>query len=98
MAKIIQTSAQRVALKHVTTDLKQLKMLNDFINKISSGDENMVVLTASMDGLSIKLTFNVKTAKELLLKQKTKIQKDITMNVTKFNITLDESEKAILKQ
>lgn len=98
MAKIIQTTAQRDALKHVTTDLRQLKMLNDFIDKISISDKNTVVLTASMDSLSIKLTFDVKTAKELLLKQKTKIQKDVSMNVTKFNITLDDNEQDILEQ
>lgn len=98
MAKIIQTQAQRDALKRVTVDLRQLKMLNDFIDKISCDIGNMVVLTANMDGLSIKLTFDIKTAKELFLKQKTKMQKDITMNVTKFNITLDDSEKAILEQ
>lgn len=98
MAKIIQTAAQRDALKSVTVDLRQLKMLNEFIDKISISDGNTVFLTASMGGLSIKLTFDVKTAKELLLKQKTKIQKDVSMNVTKFNITLDDNEQDILEQ
>lgn len=98
MAKIIQTSAQRDALKCVTTDLKQLKMLNDFMERISNSDGNAAVLTVSMNGLSIKLTLDVKTVNELMLRQKTKLQKDISMNVTKFSITLDDSEKAILEQ
>lgn len=98
MAKIIQTTAQRDALKCVTTDLRQLKLLNDFIGKLADGDGNTVTLTASTNGLSVKLTLDIKTAQELLLKQKTKLQKEISANVTKFSITLDDSEKAILEK
>lgn len=101
MAKIIQTSAQRDALKRVTTDLRQLKMLNEFINRVNSNDGNdddTVIFTASSSRQSIKLAFDVKSAKELLLKQKIKTQKDITANVTKFNITLDDNEQDILEQ
>lgn len=98
MAKIIQTTAQRDALKCVTADLRQLKLLNDFIGKLADGDGNAVVLTASTNGLSVKLTLDIKTAQELLLKQKTKLQKEISANVTKFSITLDDSEKAILER
>lgn len=98
MARIIQTQEQTEALKSVKNDLKQLKMINDFITQANNSTSRGIAFSASTQGFSIKINLDRKSALELLDKQKRKLQKDISSNASQFCIMLDDTDKAILEQ
>lgn len=98
MARIIQTKEQTEALASVRNDLKQLKMINDFISQVNTCESKGVAFSASTQGFSIKINLDKKSALELLDKQKRKLQKDISSNASQFCIMLDDTDKAILER
>lgn len=98
MARIIQTQEQTQALKSVKNDLKQLKMINDFIVLADCSTSKGIAFSASTEGFSIKINLDRKSALELLDKHKRKLQKDISANTSRFCIMLDDTDKAILEQ
>ncbi len=98
MAKIIQTQEQTEALKSVRNDLKQLKMINDFIEKINISEADNITFAACIGGSSVKISLDKKSAAELLEKQKRRTQKDISANASRFCIMLDDADKTILEQ
>lgn len=97
MARIIQTQEQTEALKSVKNDLKQLKMINDFISRANSDTSKGIALSASTPGFSIKINLDRKSALELLDKQRRKLQKNISDNASRCCIMLDDTDKAILE-
>lgn len=98
MAKIIQTQEQTEALTSVRNDLKQLKMINDFIEQVNRDASKDIIFCASTQGFSIKINLDRKSVLDLLDKQKRKLQKEISANASQFCIMLDEADKEILEK
>lgn len=96
MARIIQTREQTDALKSVRSDLKSIKNINDFIERVGIIEADNITFSASVGGVTVKIPFDKKTVAEFLNKQKQKMQKDISANTSRFYITLDDTDKAIL--
>lgn len=98
MARIIQTKEQTEALTSVRNDLKQLKMINDFIGQVNISETDSITFAACAGGLTVKINLDRKSALELVDKQKRKLKKDISANTSQFCIVLDEADKEVLER